>query len=144
MHVHAHVFPFPLCVCVCAMQFLFDNLLPYLGDADSATHRQGAIETVACIHTHTQPLSKLLSCLHTVYEITNVVMVWVTICTCTDMYSIRACELNIHDCTCTCAYTSTYVTCTCTCILLCRGHMECSRDEFFCWLYTLITTVKYP
>ena len=32
-----------------SVQFMVEDLLPYLGDSESVTHRQGAIETIACI-----------------------------------------------------------------------------------------------
>ena len=44
------------------VQFLIEELLPYLGDAECSTHRQGAIETVACIHPR-PPLDILYMCL---------------------------------------------------------------------------------
>ena len=42
------------------LQFIIDDLLPYLGDTNSPLHRQGAIETIACIpttppHPHPSP-----------------------------------------------------------------------------------------
>ncbi|CAI8034563.1 TATA-binding protein-associated factor 172 [Geodia barretti] len=32
-----------------SMIFMVEDLLPYLGDSESVTHRQGAIETIACV-----------------------------------------------------------------------------------------------
>ena len=40
-----HCFFFPPLV-----QFILKQVLPFLGDSTSITHRQGAIEAVACIH----------------------------------------------------------------------------------------------
>ena len=58
-----------VCVCVCTLcaklleaspnyillsfiicsQFIISDVLPFLGDADSVVHREGAIEVLACI-----------------------------------------------------------------------------------------------
>ena len=35
--------------CFCSFQFVIMEVIPQMGDASSATNRQGAIETIACI-----------------------------------------------------------------------------------------------
>ena len=41
-------------------QFVISEVIPQMGDASSATNRQGAIETVACIHSvHNSNVFKL-------------------------------------------------------------------------------------